>query len=122
MSKVIIAKSLEGASMILTFSWILLFNDLCAVPWLIVISLTFLSEHMPNVVSIVLFEFVSIYSFLGELLFPELHRFINSEPDTLQEKSELKSAEMLQVVLVSQGSEQPLHAWWETLSLVVIEV
>ena len=86
--------------MILTFSRGLLSNDLSAVPWLVIISFSLLSKHVSDIVRIVLFKFVTINALLGEFLLPELHRLIDSESDSLQEESKLKSSKMLQMVLV----------------------
>ena len=69
--------------MVLTVSWSLLSYNLLTIPCLIVIPLTLLSEHMSNVISIILLKLITIY-FLAKLLAPELHGFVYSEAQSLQ--------------------------------------
>lgn len=58
--ELIITKSLKWAAMELTVSWSLLVDDLLAVPRSIVISFTFLSEHVSNVICVILFELITV--------------------------------------------------------------
>jgi len=62
----------------LTLSWSLLTNHFLAVPRSVVIPLSFLTEHMSDVVSVILFEFVGI-NFLCELSFPKLNGFFHGQ-------------------------------------------
>lgn len=92
--QVIIAESLEWTSVVLTLSRWLLVDDLVAVPWFVVVSLSLLAKHMSDVVCIVFLEFVSVH-LLSELTLPELHRFFHSEAQALQEQTKLKTSKML---------------------------
>lgn len=58
--ELIVTESLEWAAMELTVSRSLLVDDLLAVPRSIVISLTFLSEHVSNVVCIILLKLIAV--------------------------------------------------------------
>lgn len=70
----------------LTLSGSLLADDLGAVPGFVVVTLSLLTEHVANVVSIVLLEFVSINTFLGEFLLPEHDGLVDCEPNSLKEQ------------------------------------
>lgn len=95
MLQIVIAEGLEGATVILALSRSLLVDDLLAVPRLVVVSLTLLTEHMSDVVSVVLVEFIAIDALLCEFLPPELHCLVHGQSDSFQEKTELQSSEML---------------------------
>jgi hypothetical protein len=58
--ELIVTESLEWAAMELTVSWRLLVDDLLAVPRSVVISLTFLSEHVSNVICIILLKLITV--------------------------------------------------------------
>ena len=98
-----------------------LLNDLVAVPWLVVVLLSFFTEHMANVIAVSFFKFLNIH-LLSELHLPELDRFVHVKTQSLEEKTELQSAEMLQVMLVPQVDHESFHARREVLSRVVVEV
>ena len=107
--------------MVLAIARRLLVHDLLASPWLVVITFTFLSITMSDVVCIVLFKLIRI-DFLAKLFFPELDRFVRSETKTFEVETELQSAKMLEMALVSQRGEKDFHAWREAFALIVIQV
>jgi len=76
---------------------------------------------MSDIVSIVSFKFICV-QLLGEFTFPELESLIHRQPNAFQEKAELQSAEVLEMMLILQNCEQTFHTWRETLPRVVVEV
>ena len=76
---------------------------------------------MSDVVCIVLLKLIRI-DFLAKLFFPELDRLVHSETKTFEVEAELQPTEMLEMALVSQGSEEDFHTWWETFALIVVQV
>lgn len=119
--KVLLAESLEWTAVVLAVARSLRVHHLLTVPRLVVVSLTFLTITMSDVVSVVLFKLVRV-DLLAELTFPELNGLVDSESKTLQIETKLQSTIMLQVTLVSQGSEQHLHTRREALPLIVVQV
>ena len=76
---------------------------------------------MPDVVSVVLLKLLLVnISLLAKLIFPKLERFVQSEPDPFEEKTQLQPTKMLKMVLVFDHCEESLHAGWEALSRVEI--
>ena len=61
--ELILTESLEWAAMILTVTRSLLVDDLLAVPRSIVISFTFLSEHVSDVICIIFLKLITVYFF-----------------------------------------------------------
>jgi len=78
---------------------------------------------MPNVVRVVLFELFRVnVTFPRKFRLPELKRLFHGEADAFKEETELKTAEMLQVVLTLQGCEKSLDAGWERLARVKVQI
>jgi len=106
---------------VLALAWIGLSEDFVAVPGFVVVSLSFLAEHVPDVVRVIPLELVSI-AFLHELTLPELHCFFHCEAQAFEEKTKLKPSKMLEVVVILESCKQHLHARREALSRVKVEV
>jgi len=78
---------------------------------------------MSDIVGIHFLELVRIdVMLLCELTLPEDEGLLQGEANSLQEETELKSTIMLKVMLVLQGSEKGLHAWWEVLTRVEVKI
>lgn len=72
LNEVLIREGLEGTTMILTWPRCGQIDCLIAVPGLVVVSLTFLTIRVTNVVGVLLLEFFAInVIFLGELTLPK---------------------------------------------------
>ena len=98
-------------------------DGLRAIPRLVVVAFAFLAIAMANVIRVLLLEFVVVdVVLLCELTFPEPKRFIHSETNSFQEKTELQSAVMLEMMLVFKSSVECLHARRHVLPRVVVEV
>lgn len=121
LAEVVFAKILKRTPMILFLPRRLHVDDLLAGPRLVVVALTFLPIAMSDIVRIVLFEFVAV-NFFAEFSLPELEGLVDVEAEPFQIKSKLQPAEMLQVTLIPQRSEEHLHARREALLLVIVEV
>jgi len=61
---------------------------LIAVPGLVVVPLTLLSVHMPDVVSIILLKFVCVdVTLSSEFTLPHFHAFLHGESESLEEET-----------------------------------
>lgn len=59
---------------------------LIAIPGLVVVPFTLLSVHMPNVVSVILLEFVCVdVALSGEFTLPHSHALLHGETESLEE-------------------------------------
>ncbi len=98
-----------------------LIEHLVAAPGLVVLLLALLAEHVADVVAVALLKLVHVH-LLRELLLPESVSLVHGQAETLDEETQLQAAIVLQVVFVSQGREQGLHAGWEGLARVEVQV
>jgi len=121
--QVLVAECLEGASVVLTSSWCRQVDDLVAVVRLVVLPLSLLTVRVTNVVRVVLFELFAVdVVLLSEFLLPEHQRLFHGQSKALEEETQLKSTEMLQMVLVLESRVECLHAGRELLARVVVKV
>ena len=114
LNQIVVTECLEWASVILSVCWRRKVDRLVAVPWLVIVALSFLAITMSDVVCIVLLKFLRVNVMLScELRLPELERLFHRQSNSLEEESHLQTSEMLQMMLVLQSCHECLHARWE---------
>ncbi len=78
---ILLGEGLEWTAMHLAHSWRDLINDLVAAPRLVISLLSLLTEHMSDIIGIVLFKLLSIHAcLLCEFLLPEYDGLVQSKP------------------------------------------
>ena len=121
--QVIIGKCLERAAMVLALTRGCQVDRLGAVPWLVVVALALLTIRVADVVGVLLLELVTIDIVLaGKFGLPEAEGLIEGQADTFQEKAQLQTTVVLQVVLVLQCGKESFHARRHVSPRVVIQV
>ena len=114
LNQIVVTECLEWASVILSVCRRRKVDRLVAVPWLVIVALSFLTITMSDVVCIVLLKFLRVNVMLScELRLPELERLFHRQSNSLEEEGHLQTSEMLQMMLVLQSCHECLHARWE---------
>jgi hypothetical protein len=96
-------------------------ENFVAAPRLVVLLLSLLTEHVADVIPVLLLEFVCVH-LLGELFLPKRVGFVHGKPEALDEETQLQAPEMLQMMFVAEGCDQGLHARGEGLSGIEVQV
>ena len=95
----------------------------CTIPWLVVVSLSFSTIRMANIISVVLFKLISVnIVFLCKFLLPKPKWFIHWQSNPLQEQTQLQTTIMLKMMLLFHYLIKCLHTWGELYSCMVIKL
>jgi len=98
-------------------------NNFVAVPGLVIIAFSFGTIRVSNVVGVILFELFSVnIMFLDHFSLPEREGLLHIETHSLEEKTKLQTAVMLEMVVLFQNLVQSFHTRGERLPRVVVQV